>query len=191
MTFLLRVFLISTLAFVLSACGPASPSFDRFMTQDQVSHGAWGLSGVMSIQHGRKRVLAHYHWTHSLKRDVIDVSGTFHIAATKIIITASGASLIAADGRHYTAPNADELMKEHLGWSLPMRSLTYWVRGLVAPGSAAIGKQRNKGDLMALTQLGWQLHWYSYHTVGHLRLPKLMTLQKGKWSFRVAFNRWS
>ena len=161
------------------------------MTQEQVSHGSWGLSGVMSVQHGRKRVLAHYHWEHTLKRDVIDVSGTFHIAASKIIITASGASLVASDGRYYTAPTASELMQQHLGWSLPMRSLTYWVRGLIAPGVAAVGKQKKQGDLVALTQVGWQMHWYSYHTVGHLRLPTLMTLQKGKWAFRIAFNRWS
>lgn len=67
------------------------------------------------------------------------------------------------DGRVFEAEDPDQLMMKNLGWSLPVKSLVYWVRGLPDPAKIAWRREYDdQGRLKLLLQEGWDVRFNRY-----------------------------
>jgi outer membrane biogenesis lipoprotein LolB len=86
----------------------------------------------------------------------------------EMVSDASGARLIAGDGRTYAAANADELLQSVLGYPLPLSRLVDWLRGN-NPGGGRLTLDPH-GRPLRLLHEDWRID-YAYDSDDRKRCP--------------------
>ncbi len=96
------------------------------------------------------------------------------------------------DGKHFETSDPDALVKKTLGWSFPLQPLSYWAKGLPAPGDYQRISVDAKGRLRSLTQDGWTVSYLDYATPAGAPapLPKRVVLDNGDTRIRLVVDRW-
>ncbi len=99
--------------------------------------------------------------------------------------------LIVPDGGHFFAADAQSLMEEHLGWSIPLDGAEYWLRGLVAPNSTpSYINLDDLGRLQDLEQQGWRISVLRRLTVGDFDLPSKLFMHYQDLKVRIVISSW-
>lgn len=172
---------------LLSACAalppPApGPSADGLQAR-LAALDAWRLEGRLAVRHGNDGGQGLLYWQqqadgrYTLR--LLDALGR-----QQLLIRGGTAevSLQTRDGRRLRADSAEALMQQVLGWSVPLRPLRWWVRGLPAPEALA-GPVHSSvpgsdgAPLRELDQGGWHIRYLRHARVDGLPLPALLSLQ--------------
>lgn len=186
------------LPLLLSACArqPVAPPPDKASTW--VAHRAqlsgvraWDLRGRIAVKLERDAFSATLHWRQDGPRYTLRViaplgRGTFELAGTP-----EGVELRTADNRVLRAMDPEALLRENLGWELPVSGLRWWVRGLPRPGVATARLDVNDaGWLTALAQDGWSVTYQEHSAESALMLPAKMSLENGPVRVRLVIAQW-
>jgi outer membrane lipoprotein LolB len=104
---------------------------------------------------------------------------------------ASGALLVASDGKEYRAQDVNVLAREVLGWDLPLDGLQYWVRGLPWP-ALDVSQQDYDGNgrPKLLRQGTWQVAYLDWAPAGVVGLPSKLDLSGQGLRLRLAIEKW-
>ncbi|AWN14508.1 lipoprotein insertase outer membrane protein LolB [Salinisphaera sp. LB1] len=96
------------------------------------------------------------------------------------------------DGKHFETSDPDALVKKALGWSFPLKPLSYWAKGMPAPGDYQRISVDAQGRLRSLTQDGWTVSYLDYTTPAGapVPLPKRVVLDNGDTRIRLIVDRW-
>ena len=93
------------------------------------------------------------------------------------------------NGKRVTASNPEELLAREWGFNLPVSYLTYWVRGLPAPG--AVNTQFDHYHrLTQLTQEGWRVQFLGYTTINKLDLPNKIEITSPQLRSKIVIYSW-
>lgn len=93
--------------------------------------------------------------------------------------TGSVVSLKAADGKEYQDSDAERLLKQRAGFSLPVAGLRYWARGIASPQTEIQALQLdNLGRPTSLQQEGWLVTYSGYQNNSPSALPTKMSLER-------------
>ena len=120
----------------------------------------------------------------------MDFHGALGRGAWRLVADAEGAELELADGTVHHADSIDKLVRLQLGWEIPVDSLSWWVRGLVAPGDYEDRMIDDKGNLSELIQGGWTIEYGKYDTVEGISLPRKLTAHQADWKLKLAIRDW-
>lgn len=94
--------------------------------------------------------------------------------------------LKTAEGQSFSGENPEQLLQQHLGWSIPVKSLTWWVKGLPDPNTVAWRQEFDeKGRLIALQQGGWSMRVARYQGDDILALPEITRMEQPKNSVKL------
>jgi outer membrane lipoprotein LolB len=116
--------------------------------------------------------------------------------ALNMKITPSGASVETYDGQKLSSPNADALIYQLTGLTIPVEQLNDWLLG--KPTEADGYKLNDTNSLATLNmqmngQL-WQLEYLNYKDVQLdgvvLPLPQKMKLKQDKTSINIVISKW-
>ncbi len=96
-----------------------------------------------------------------------------------------------ANNKILTADDPETLMRENLGWSIPIEGLHYWLLGIPDPRSpiATLGLD-NKGRMTDMEQAGWRIQVRGYMHTGDVELPAKLFLYTPRMHVRLAVQRW-
>lgn len=95
-------------------------------------------------------------------------------------------NLKAADGKEYQDTDAERLLKQRTGLSLPVNGLRYWARGIASPYSEVQALQLdNLGRPTTLQQEGWVVNYTGYQNNSPSALPTKMTLERAAEQMKV------
>ena len=100
---------------------------------------AFDLTGRVNVRVENKAYPGRIHWQHGPESDELWLYSPVGSGVARMRQDASGAVLIASDGKEYRAQDLKLLTRKVLGWDLPLDGLQYWVRGLPWP---ALGYRR-------------------------------------------------
>jgi outer membrane lipoprotein LolB len=104
---------------------------------------------------------------------------------------ASGAMLIASDGKEYRAQDLKLLTRRVLGWDLPLDGLQYWVRGLPWPALETTEEQYGPDGRPKLLKQGtWQVAYLDWTPVGASGLPSKLDLSSEGLRVRLVVETW-
>src|SRR3569833_2519634 len=92
------------------------------------------------------------------------------------------ATLTMADGRRWTAPDAESQVAKMVGTPLPVNGLRYWVRGQPMPDSAAVRALDEEGRLQSLEQAGWRIAYRGYQQVEGRELPTKLFMENARYN---------
>lgn len=97
------------------------------------------------------------------------------------------------DGEQYISDNPQLLIHEAMGWDLPIANLSWWVRGLPAPGDDEFHLYFDEdGNVGHLHQDGWEIYYENHaSTNGELpATPRRLTATHGNALVRIAISSW-
>lgn len=99
------------------------------------------------------------------------------------ILTGVGAAALAGH-------SASEVLNHEFGWQVPVADLAYWVRGLRAPGSAAVLTFGANGLPATLDQDGWHVDYRDWYAERVPPLPRKVYADRAPFSVRVLVESW-
>lgn len=151
---------------------------------------SWILSGKLAISNEEDGGSGRLQWRESPDYTRMDFHGTLGRGAWRLEADGEGARLELADGSAYRDRTVDQLVQQQVGWEIPVESLSWWVRGMAAPGDSKDVWFDERGNLTRLNQDGWAIEFGNYKTFGEFEMPVRLTAQQADWKVKLIVRRW-
>ncbi len=187
-------------AVVLSGCASIETSTTNveWQTHQQrlASISEYQSNGKLGYISPEQRQSLNFQWQHAPKASHLRMTTFLGQTALNMKITPSGASVETYDGQKLSSPNADALIYQLTGLTIPVEQLNDWLLG---KPTEADGYQLNDTNTLATLnkqmngQL-WQLEYLNYKDVQLdgvvLPLPQKMKLKQDKTSINIVISKW-
>lgn len=151
----------------------------------------WSLDGQFGLRVGHRGWTAGMHWQETGNHYRIDIYGPLGRTVAVISGYPGDVVLHSSHGKLYHASTAADLMKQVLGWSLPVAGMRYWVRGIPIPDKPVVAQKLDGfGRLSYLKQSGWIIRYSEYNYNTFKARPTRLTMTQGKVRLNVVINEW-
>jgi outer membrane lipoprotein LolB len=197
-THCLRSAIAILIAATLVACAPVRVKESAQTNSAQTAREAklasnthWTITAHIGVSDGKDGGSGDLVW----KQNGDDYDFTVHAPVTgktwKLSGDASHATLEGVDPQPDIDSNPEKLLKERLGWDVPLSKLGAWARGLRAPGSQA-QTQFDAQDLPAvIEQDGWKVEYRDWYADRSPPLPRKLFASRGSAHVRMSIENWS
>ncbi len=181
-----RVVILLILCSFLAACSTTTPPLNQNVSwharsQQLATITAFTIHGAVALRDGKQAQNASFYFTaQNASHYRLALYGPLGVGRTTLIGTDNGVTLQMSNGKVYSADSPEELMREQLGWSLPVSNLYYWVRGLPAPHTRHHQQFDAYHHVIEMQQQGWHIDYENYMQVGNFDLPAKIRWQRGK-----------
>ena len=153
------------------------------------------LRGKLGVEQPSKSVSARFVWRQRDSGFTIDLWGPLGQGRVRLTGDAHRIAVVDGKGAILSEGDHDEVMRAHLGWTLPLEVLPDWVLG--APSNAALHQHPEydaAGHLVAFKQLDWAVAYAQHREVvgpnGARWLPRKITATKGDYRIRLVITEW-
>ena len=193
-------FILTLMCLLLFGCSTpirptAAPKPDQAWVEQQAKLSRlthWQVSGVIGIVLNDQGGSANVSWQQNANGSyTIQFYEALGIGMTYLEGVPGKVVLISNKGKRYAATNAEILMREQLGWSVPVEGLVYWIRGMPIPNAPYQSQLNQYGTLAMLVQQGWTVQYLSYQQVGDVILPDKIKLQRHRLQVTLVIHRWN
>jgi len=151
----------------------------------------WRLQAHIAVSNGRDGGSGQLEWRQNGQSYRFVVRAPVTGRTWKLSGDAGHAVLEGVDPQPDRGPDASRLLRERLGWNVPIDELGAWIRGLRAPGSPA-QVLFNKQTLPAVIhQGGWTVEYRDWYDDREPPLPRKVFASKGNARVRVVVEDWS
>jgi outer membrane lipoprotein LolB len=155
------------------------------------AHSDWLMQGRVAIRYGDDGGQGLLHWRQ--QGESYDLR--FYDALNRLQLHIEGGSqgvlLHARDQETHEAADAETLMQEYLGWSVPVNALHYWVRGLPVAGQPVGTSRFSDNRLEELIQGDWHILYQRYEQVDGVWMPDLMRIEAPDLTIKLVVEKWS
>lgn len=151
---------------------------------------SWALEGRLAVSDERDGGSGAFQWRRDAAGSRLDFHGALGRGAWRLQADGTGAELAFADGTVYQGPDVETLVRDQVGWRVPVETLGWWVRGLAAPGGAQQRTLDEEGRLSALRQDGWEIEFSRYVDVADIAMPFRMTARQEDRTVKIAVRKW-
>lgn len=196
------VLTVVLLSVMLTGCG-SQGEVRRDRQGNAIVPEAFTASGKLSLRpQGESKIkgfTANYRWIQTGESYDLELWGALGQGRTRITGTANRIEIVDGTGRKVKSRHPERLLKRHLGWSLPLSVLPYWLQGQPAPAPPNPPAERMRfqpsGDLASLNQIDWALEFSRYSVVTGLtrqeRLPGRVRATSDQLKLTVVAREWS
>lgn len=167
---------------LLAAC--ATPSF--LLPAADVE---FELVGRIAVKYRDDAGSGNIAWRHAPRSDELLMTTPLGQGVARLVRAGSEVTLTTQDGREFRAADAEALTEQVLGFRLPLRGLSDWVRGRPAAAPAAAPTRLRsdaEGRLVELEQSGWRIEYLEYEGA----LPSRLKLNFPGLELRLAVSEW-
>lgn len=154
-------------------------------------HPQWSVSGRLGLSDGERGGSLSMNWRADGLNHVVLLRTVAGGRQWRLEMTPSGSTLTGSDIGRLQGPDPDLLVERAVGWPIPVRWMSEWLRGLPAPAAASTG-YADDGVLAALQWAGWRLdfaRWNRLDGEGVL-LPARVTAENPPYRVRAALSGW-
>jgi outer membrane lipoprotein LolB len=175
------------------------------LPRHQPEEGGFALRGNLGVVQDQESFSARFFWRQDGTRFLIDLWGP--LGQGRIALEGNERRLQLRQGDTLISEGAPDLvMRQHLGWSLPLSVLPQWVQGRPADGLEVLDAQYDEaGRLTSFSQLDWRVELERYQQVGTAApddpeaangprpgdfLPHRVTASRASYRVRLAVSAW-
>jgi outer membrane lipoprotein LolB len=151
---------------------------------------AWKLEGRIGAKMGQEGWNANLFWEHEGGQDRLRIAGPFSQGAVSIIVQSDLVYVNEGNGVVSSSRDPDEWLKKRLGFTVPLRSLRYWVLGLAAPDAEYQPALDGAGRMMGFEQQGWALAFDGFDRLGEFLLPKKISIRGHDVVLKLIADEW-
>lgn len=152
---------------------------------------AWRLEGRIGVKTPAEGWTANLFWEHDGRQDRLRISGPFSQGMVSIIVQDDLIHINEGNGVEQTSRDPDTLLRERLGFAVPLRSLRYWVTGVPAPDADYVEEQDAAGAVRRFRQQGWTLAYEKFTRVGTMLLPQKASINGHDVRLKLIADDWS
>lgn len=192
----MKWWLVSLAAAVAGCAGgqlrPASAPIEATALPDRIEAVAhWRADGRVAVQRGAEGWSASMHWLKQPSGFQLRLLAPLGRGTYQLAGDGRGVEMIVPDGHRFYATDAEALMDEHLGWSIPLGGAQYWLRGLVAPDPLPEHVRRDEAGLLQdFDQAGWRVSVLRRMPVGGFELPAKIFMSYRDLKVRIVISSW-
>lgn len=152
----------------------------------------FSLKGRLGITTEPKNHSARMAWQHMSEKDNIDIYSPIGGKVANIVKTPNQVTLTDNGNKKTTAPDAESLTEQKLGFRLPLSGLSHWILGKPSrTGLVNAVTWDTNGRINTLQQNGWVIQYKSYADNAGYFLPKKVTLRNDKMTIKLIIEEWS
>ena len=152
---------------------------------------SWLIEGRISIHATTHQSMqGQLSWQQKGDNFNIKVKGPFGQGGINIVRHNSEAvQLITSEGK-FTTQTPEVWMEQQFGWFVPLKALSYWVRGLAVPDVPLKQQLNEQGYIKYLEQNQWKIQFKTYHQVQGVWLPKKIFIKHPQLTLRLVIDLW-
>jgi len=184
-------------AIALAACAPVrvreTPAAQAAQAAREAQLNArthWTINARISVANGKDGGSGDLVWIQDGDRYDFTVHAPVTGRTWKLSGDARGAVLEGVDPQPDTDSDPERLLRERLGWDVPLAQLSAWVRGMraSAPSKVEYDAQNLPASIL---QAGWKVEYRDWLTDRDPPLPRKLFASRGDARVRVAIESWA
>jgi outer membrane lipoprotein LolB len=188
--------LIIVVLLALAACAPervretpAAASAQQAREAQLNARTNWAISAHIGVSTGKDGGSGDLVWTQNGDRYEFTVHAPVTGRTWKLSGDARGATLEGVDPQPDHDSDPERLLRERLGWDVPLANLGAWVRGMRAAGASRVDYDaRNLPAL--IEQAGWKVEYRDWLAERDPPLPRKLFASRGNARVRVVIDNW-
>lgn len=192
-----RLLLAGIALLTLAGCATQAPVDDggrqagqwERQQADVEAFDTWTLVGKAGLRTPQENTSANLDWNQHPHYFRMLISGPFGGGRSVLEGREGRFSLTTSDGR-FEAETPEALMEEQLGWSLPVRAMPDWVRGLPGEHASYQLESDELGFPNHLQQDGWEIDYRDWEQVEGMWLPRRLVMNYGDLRITLVVNQW-
>ena len=150
----------------------------------------WAFQGRIAVKDGTDSWSMKLNWAQTNEHFDIRIIAPFGQGAAHLYGNGEFAVIDVPERPQMSAPSAEELLRHHIGWTVPLEGLKYWLAGRPDPDLMMSGEWDALGRLNQLTQSGWYITYKRYSTVAGIDLPRKIELINDQLRVKLVIDRW-
>lgn len=147
------------------------------------------LNGRVAVRHKDNGFSGNLYWKHEAGKDELRLLSPLGQTVAEIRRDAIGATLEASGVRH-AADNAADLTEKVLGWRLPLENMPFWAQGRASPENGATITRDEPGNIVRLSQQGWEIEYRDYRLQAGFALPYRLLMRGADMELKLAVDEW-
>lgn len=196
----MRIPYVFVLAAALAGCAEISPLLvEQGTDQSTWEHrqqilnklDLWTITGRVAVQSGQEGWSATLYWRQDREKYAMRFISPLGQGTYQLYGDNRQVSLLTADNKLFQASDAESLLMDNLGWSVPLHGLRYWVRGVPEPG---IETENiiidDEGRMTDLQQSGWRISISRYIELDGTDLPGKLFMSNDRFKLRIVVQDW-
>ena len=150
----------------------------------------WKARGRIAIQTGNDAWSASISWIQIDNLYEIEIYGLS--GSPKLLIKGGYDHIILKtdQGEKFAGNNAERLIKQQFGWSIPVSRLRYWLLALLDPHQSGQQLFDKDGRLAELRQSNWKVNYHGYQRINGIDIPKKIWMENDKLTVKLVFKDW-
>lgn len=188
----LKPYLILLSAFLfISACSqlPTLPA-DTQQSANAIP-SQWHISAKMGIRSPSNSGSVTLDWQQQEDEYHIRASGPLGQGSGLLSGNQNTITITRPNKTDITSNDPEQLIKDALGWTLPLTHLQYWARGLADPNIALAEQTFNAdGSLSLLQQSGWSIRYTRHMMAEQWLMPAKVRATKDDVTITLVIKQW-
>lgn len=192
---------IATLMLIVAGCAttrvtpsPVADAAARAVLEqrehDLAAQTRWGLDGRIAISNARDAGSGRIAWRQDGAAYDIELTAPITRQGWRLHGQPGRAVLDGLPGGPREGADAEGLLREATGWSIPVASLPAWVRGLRADPQTATVQFAADGRLARLAESGWTID-YTWPADAAATRPSRIEARRDDARVRLVVDRWT
>lgn len=182
--------LLLALLLLLGGCASNTTFHGPGLAPADLRH--WQLEGKVGIKTAGDGGSAYINWQQRDDDLLIKLYGPLGQGTTYISGNRQRVSLEQPGRDTRSARSAEALMQEALGWSIPLADFRYWVKAMPSPkGRRAQLRENALGQVVSLTQHGWQLQFERFQGLDDWQLPGKIIAVRDDVQITLIIRHWA
>lgn len=181
---------ISVLLFLLAGCAHVSQRSnppDWNAEQNLLTH--WQFEGRLVISDGQENGSGHISWKQNGEVFSIGLRAPVSGQSWRLSGDENHSQLEGVKPTPVTGDSAEELLRNEVGWNLPLGPLKSWLQGRTDNSETAVVVDK-AGWPLSIDEAGWRIEFRDWHRNLTPPMPKRIIANNGNFQVRLAIQRW-
>lgn len=189
----LKGLLAVALAVLVIGCAVREPRPAGSWMEERASwfaaHPAWSVSGRVALRDGERGGSLSFEWQASGELHRIHLRTVTGGRQWILLFGPGYAELEGSEVGRIVGPDPDELVEEAVGWPIPVRALSDWIRGLARPGEARVEFAAD-GTIRRVEQHSWELVYQRFSEIDGQLMPTRLEAESPPYRVRMVMRSW-
>ncbi len=153
-------------------------------------HEQWSVSGRMALSDGTRGGSLAFEWTADGDTHDVHLRTVAGGRQWRLSFGPEGALLEGSNIERMWALDPDPLVEAAVGWPVPVREMSWWIRGLPPPDSDAEISYASDGSLSRVASEPWIMVYQRFDAGPEALMPSRLQADSGDYRVRVVLRDW-
>ena len=155
----------------------------------------WDLRGRVALYINNEVHSVGLNWTRTPAHSTISLEAPLSQGMVKLETTAALVTLTTSEGKTYTGHDAEQVLFQSTGWSIPVEGLTTWITGINHMKSDYMPDIDASGKAISLNQDNWRINYLNYApsqliAYNNPELPQKIYMKHDQLALKIVIDQW-